>query len=71
MGKRKGMGKRPKKDKPAKSLFALYDNKGKLFSTFTDQQEAAEDAVGPRFRPYSTIREYTLVPKKHKRVVGG
>jgi len=32
--------------------------------TYTTKDEADDDAVGPRFRPKYTVRQYELVPRK-------
>jgi hypothetical protein len=51
-----------KKAKPLQFVYALYDNKGELFDLHMTDQEARDDAVGPRFRPTFTVRTYKLIP---------
>lgn len=53
-----------KKKQPLKSIYVLYDNDGEWAGTYDTWDEADGDAVGPRFRPKYTVREYRLVLRK-------
>lgn len=38
-----------------KKVFALFDAKGEFYDAYSSPEKAKHDAVGPRFRPRSTI----------------
>lgn len=65
------MASKKKRRKPApKVIYALFDAAGDLFDTYESREDAEIDAVGPRFRPTSVVREYWIGTRK-TRVKGG
>ena len=55
---------KPASPKILRSIWALYDTNKEFCGTYTSKDDADDDAVGPRFRPKYTIRQYELVPRK-------
>lgn len=52
--------------KPSKYLFVIYDEKGNVVRSFTDNSNACQIARDPRFKKKLTVRTYKLLKRSEE-----